>query len=252
MGIDHGGHRGHRERLRELARVSERLVEFSVAWARRLKGLSPEARRRLGALRPQTRQTGGFLGRGADFRVYESFTPGRGRTVTKTLVPDALKERDEVMAGVKRAWEDVEASPAGKVAALPVGWHKAGYVQDRMVEVNSPTRAAGRRRTEPRESFVKKINPFTPTTQTDKGLAHRMPDGALDSSLFTRNYHGIFRGKHYAGLQGRTEIKAHNIMLDPRKRRLVLTDPLGWQSSSKAKGATDGARPWLTPGPGVR
>ncbi len=216
-------------RLRELAVRSGRVVEFSVAWARLLKGLSPEARRRLGALSPQTRQTGGKLGQGADFRVYESFTPGRGRTATKTLVPDALKERDQVMAAVKKSWGDVEASPAGKFAALPVGWHKAGYVQDRMVEVGRKPRF---RRRIVKDSFLAKVSPFPMNPNSEWA---QMPKGALDSGLAVRTQ----------GPTGRVKIHVQNIMLDPRKRRLVLTDPLGWQSSSTQIGA-------LTPGPAVR
>lgn len=248
MGIQHG-----RERLRELARVSEHLVEFSVAWARRLKSLKPETVRKLQeGLREQTRQVGGQLGEGVDFRAYESFTPGRGHTVTKVLKgqmssinpplrypplwnnmfakPPAVVPREaevrEALDRTKKAWADVAASPAGEHAALPVRWHKAGYVQDRMVEVDSRRRSQWLRRTEPKESFVKKINPFVPTTQTGKGLAHTMPEGALDSNLLTQVYTGQ-EGKYYKNLRGRTKVTAHNIMLDPRKRKLVLTDPLG-------------------------
>ena len=251
MGIDHRGHRGFRESLRELAARSGRLVEFSVAWARRLKRLKPETVRKLQqGLREQTRQVGGQLGEGVEFRTYESFTPGRGHTVTKVLKEKTLKEKtraerlssnpyrggvDEILNRTKREWRDIAESPAGEHAALPVGWHKAGYVQDRMVEVDA-RRRAGRRHTEPKESFVKKINPFAPTTQTDKGLAHRMPLGASDSSLLTQVYTGQ-EGKYYENLRGRTKVTAHNIMLDPRrgKRKLVLTDPLG-QVSFAARG----------------
>jgi hypothetical protein len=229
-------------RLRELAEVSGRLMEFSVAWARRLKSLKPASVRKLReGLREQSRQVGGQIGEGADFRAYESFTPGRGRTVTKVL-KKTLKEKtraerissnpyqggvDEILNRTKREWRDVSESPAGAHAALPVRWHKAGYVQDRMVEVDSRRRSAGRRRGEPKESFVKKINPFAPTTtQTDKGQAYRMPAGAPDSSLLTQVYTGQ-EGKGYENMRGRTKVTAHNIMLDPRKRKLVLTDPLG-------------------------
>lgn len=230
-------------RLRELAAASGRLVEFSVAWARRLKNLSPDSVRRLrDGLREQTRQTGGKLGQGADFRVYESFTPGRGRTVTKTLVPDALKERDEVVASAKKAWADVEALPAGQHAAKPLGWHESGYVQDRMVDVSG--RRAGR-------SFFNKISqPLVKGWDSQRASDYpvlrtaQLPAGAIDSKLTARG--------PISKRTNREIIEAHNIMLDPRKRRLVLTDPLGWQSSSKAKGSTDGPRPWLTPGPAVR
>jgi hypothetical protein len=236
-------------------------VELSVAWARRLKGLKPETVRKLKSgldkkglplMREQTRQVGGQLGEGVDFLTYESFTPGRGHTVTKVLKEKTLKEKtraermssnpyrggvDEILNRTKREWRDIAESPAGAHAALPVGWHKAGYVQDRMVEVDSRRRSAGRRRTEPKESFVKKINPFAPTTQEVRGLAHRMPAGASDSSLFTQVYTGQ-EGKNYENLRGRTKVTAHNIMLDPRRgrRRLVLTDPLGMVSFAARSG----------------
>ena len=234
MGID------HRVRLRELAQVSGRLVELSVAWARRLKGLKPESVRKLrDGLREQTRQVGGQLGEGVDFRTYESFTPGRGHTVTKVLkgqmspmnkfaepaVVDA--KTTAALENAKDAWAGVAASSAGKHSALPVAWHEAGYVQDRMVEVDSKRRSAGRRRAEPKQSFVKKINPFAPAaTQTLGRIHYRIPEGAYDSSLMTQIYTGR-EGKYYENLRGRTKITAHNIMLDPRKRKLVLTDPLG-------------------------
>ncbi len=217
-------------------------MEFSVAWARRLNGLSPEARRRLGALRSQTRQTGGKLGQGADFRVYESFTPGRGRTVTKTLIPEALPERDQVMAAVKKSWGEAEASPAGKFAALPAGWHKAGYVQDRMLDPQyKSTFRKGYIHPERKERVVgsRFAEKISSGFDRGRGAAYNMPMGANDSSLTIRS-----RGT-YERLRRKVQIDAHNIMLDPRKRRLVLTDPLGWQSSSTQIGA-------LTPGPAVR
>lgn len=221
---------------RSRAARSGRLVEFSVAWARRLKNLSPEAVRRLrDGLREQTRQTGGKLGRGADFRVYESFTPGRGRTATKTLVPDALKGRDEVVASAKKAWADVEASPAGRQSALPVKWHDSGYVQDRMISPD--IKPVGSR-------FAQKISSGFKRTRRAKGVpdfedVFAMPKGANDSSLIIQRHTSSSR------TPGKSNILAHNILLDPRKRRLVLTDPIGWQSSSTQIGA-------LTPGPAVR
>ncbi|NDG71772.1 MAG: hypothetical protein EBY32_10820 [Proteobacteria bacterium] len=262
MGIDHRGHnrapgqaggrategwprrgetsgservKGHRERLRELARVSGRLVEFSVAWARRLKGLKPETVRKLQeGLREQTRQVGGKLGEGADFNVYESFTPGRGRTVTKVL-----KERS-VLKDVKNTWAAVAASPAGRHSALPLAWHKAGYVQDRMLDPQFKPISS---------RFAKKISSGFETeraklarTQGERRMAkmglhddwgndvYAMPQGAHDSELTIRH--------HYKGNKktGKVHVEATNIMLDPRRRRLVLTDPLGWQSSGRGFG----------------
>jgi hypothetical protein len=220
-------------RLRELAARSGRLMEFSVAWARRLKNLSPDSVRRLReGLREQTRQTGGKLGRGADFRVYESFTPGRGRTATKTLIPDALKGRDEVVASAKKAWADVEASPAGRHSALPLKWHDSGYVQDRMINPDTGKPVSSR--------FAQKISSgFERDRVGEMGMmktkpwedVFAMPQGANDSSLTIQRHTSSSR------TPGKSNILAHNILLDPRKRRLVLTDPIGWQSSSTQIGA---------------
>jgi len=221
MGIDHRGHRAHRERLRELARASGRLVEFSVAWARRLKGLKPETVRKLReGLREQTRQVGGKLGEGADFNVYESFTPGRGRTVTKVL-----KERS-VLEDVKNTWAAVAASPAGRHAARPLVWHKAGYVQDRMLDPQFKPISS---------RFAKKISSgFETERANDWDDVYAMPQGAHDSELTIRH--------HYKGNKktGKVHVEAKNIMLDPRRRRLVLTDPLGWQSSGRGVGWNTG------------
>lgn len=219
-------------RLRELAARSGRLVEFSVAWARRLKNLSPDSVRRLrDGLRKQTRQTGGKLGRGADFRVYESFTPGRGRTVTKTLVPDALKGRDEVVASAKKAWADVAASPAGRQSALPIKWHDSGYVQDRMINPDTG-KPVGSRFAQKISSGFERERPDWPRRRGDVFEdVFAMPQGARDSGLI------IQRHSSSSKTPNKSNILAHNILLDPRKRRLVLTDPIGWQSSSTQIGA---------------
>lgn len=223
MGIDHRGHRGHRERLRELARVSGRLVEFSVAWARRLKSLKPESVRKLQkGLREQTRQVGGQLGEGVDFRAYESFTPGRGHTVTKVL-KGQMRRRDvtettDALDKTKKLWADVAASPAGEHAALPAGWHKAGYVQDRMVRVR-PRKAIN-------QDFFDKITPFPKESTASGGREswYQIPKGAIDSELYSESQPWLGR---------KVSVQAHNIMLDPRKRKLVLTDPLGQVSPWK-------------------
>ena len=228
MGIQHG-----RERLRELARVSEHLVEFSVAWARRLKSLKPETVRKLQeGLREQTRQVGGQLGEGVDFRAYESFTPGRGHTVTKVLKgqmspmnkfaePSVVgAETTGALDKTKKAWADVAASPAGAHAALPAGWHKAGYVQDRMVRVR-PGKAIN-------QDFFDKITPFPKESTASGGREswYQIPKGAIDSELYSEAQPWMGR---------KVSVQAHNIMFDPRrgKRKLVLTDPLGQVSPWK-------------------
>jgi len=227
--------------LRELARVSEHLVEFSVAWARRLKSLKPETVQRLKSgldkkglllMREQTRQVGGQLGAGVDFRAYESFTPGRGHTVTKVLrgqmspmnkfaEPSVVgAETARALDKAEKAWADVAASPAGEHAALPVGWHKAGYVQDRMVRVR-PGKAIN-------QDFFDKITPFPKETTASGGREswYQIPKGAIDSELYSE-------AQPWMG--GKVSVQAHNIMLDPRrgKRKLVLTDPLGQVSPWK-------------------
>ncbi len=234
-------------RLRELAQVSGRLVEFSVAWARRLKSLKPETVQRLKSgldkkglplMREQTRQVGGQLGEGLDFRTYESFTPQRGHTVTKVLkeqmgdppLPLKWPTPPAVVSALdrtKKAWAAVAASPAGAHAALPVSWHKAGYVQDRMVRVR-PGKAIN-------QDFFDKITPFPKVDLIAKYGAdgirllkesggrkawYKVPKGAIDSELYSDAQPWLGR---------KVSVQAHNIMFDPRrgKRKLVLTDPLG-------------------------
>ncbi len=240
-GMEHRGHRGHRARLRELAQISGQLVEFSVAWARRLKSLKPETVQRLKSgldkkglplMREQTRQVGGQLGEGVDFRTYESFTPQRGHTVTKVLKgqmssmnkfaePSVVAaETTGALDKTKKAWADVAASPAGAHAALPAGWHKAGYVQDRMVRVR-PGKAIN-------QDFFDKITPFAKESTASGGREawYQIPKGAIDSELYSEAQPWMGR---------KVSVQAHNIMFDPRrgKRKLVLTDPLGQVSPYK-------------------
>jgi len=87
MGIDHREHKGHRERLRELARVSGRLVEFGARWKALLRasGDSPKAKKIIRAMR--LRETRPHL------LQPDVWTKGRGTTAAEMLraIPEDVR-----------------------------------------------------------------------------------------------------------------------------------------------------------------
>ena len=95
---NHGGHGGHRERLRELAQVSGRLVEFKVKWEKVVKSLPADRAEAIirtiaGTIRPLK---GGFTG---------NYTPSQ-QLLTRALYPKKIDNLPEAIVRTKESLRD--------------------------------------------------------------------------------------------------------------------------------------------------